>query len=474
MLRWILIAAAIFFIFIFAMIWLGIIAGLAFSMPILTTFFPSQELLTMLGMINVLFTVGIPILAIILGIVRVVFGRRMGRAWVVVMIVFWVVNVFSLASIGSTLGQEFMVEEQMEESLPVDAFLAETVTLSYYDMSDENDRRFYIGGERIELPGARARYTIKKSPDGEWHVNKLVTARGRKGADARALAADLHFPLQTSAGELAIPREVPFSELAKWRDQEVELEVLVPEGALVKLTPRVVDRGMMRVNQFPDGAQVYQMASSGQLVCQTCAVIDENSIDDATEEAPAEQQNLGQYQDFNSVILEGSMKVTIEQGDTYDLELAGPGQYLSKVESSQADGTLTIRQALSELSAPVRVYITLPDLQELVLDHTDDVLVKGFKGEPLSINASGDFEVKARVDVKELNISATEGVEVEFTGSTELLNASLENECRLDTDRGTVLRARINAQEGSRIKLKQGVEIIEQDVSSDSSVRFVN
>ena len=76
-----LIVAAIFFIFIFAMVWLGIIAGLTFSMPLLTNFFPGQELMTAIAMINVLFTIGLPLLAVILLIVRVVFGRRMGKGW---------------------------------------------------------------------------------------------------------------------------------------------------------------------------------------------------------------------------------------------------------------------------------------------------------------------------------------------------------------------------------------------------------
>ena len=87
-----LIVAAIFFIFIFAMVWLGIIAGLTFSMPLLTNFFPGQELMTAIAMINVLFTIGLPLLAVILLIVRVVFGRRMGKGWSTAMIVFWFIN----------------------------------------------------------------------------------------------------------------------------------------------------------------------------------------------------------------------------------------------------------------------------------------------------------------------------------------------------------------------------------------------
>ena len=452
------------------MVWLGIIAGLAFSMPILTNFFPSQELMTVVAMINVLFVVGLPLLAIILGIVRVVFGRRMGRGWVIAMIVFWFVNAFSLASIGGTLSQEFMVEEQIEEQILTSSFAADEVSLSYYEMADQNDRRFYIGGERIELPGAPVRYDIKKSFDGEWHVNKLVSARARRGADARDLARSLYLPIQMSEGSVAVPKEVPFSEISKWRNQEVTIEVLVPVGAMVELNERVVDRGMMRVDEYPTGSQLYQMSSSGKLVCQACPTHETDAKEGV---APAEQQGM-EFKDYNSILLSGPMKVTIEQGDTYDLQMSGPGQYLNQLESTQEEGRLTINLPLNDLSAPVRLYITLPDLQELELENTDDVRVKDFQGEQLSMSASGDFELKAMVDVTELNLTAQDGVEIEFTGNAERLNAQLENESRLDTDRGTVTQATISAADGSRVKLKQGVEILEQEVSENSSLRIVN
>ncbi len=438
-------------------------------MPILTNFFPGQELMTVIGMINVLFVVGLPLLAIILGIIRVVFGRRMGRAWVIAMIVFWFINAFSLASIGGTLSQEFMVQDQIEERLTTSDFVADELSLSYYQMTDQNDHSFYIGGENVELPGAPVRYSIKKSFDGEWHANKFVSARGRRGADARALARELHLPLQASAGSLAAPAEVPFSEISKWRKQEVTVEILVPEGAVLELTKRVVSRGMMRVDQYPSDVQKYKMSSSGQLICQTCPVQET----EAEEAAPAQEQGM-QFRDYNSILLSGPMKVTIEQGDTYDLQMSGPGQYLERLESSQEEGRLTINLPVSDLSAPVRLYITLPDLQELELDQTDDVRVKNFLGEQMNISASGDFELKAMVEVAELNLAAQDGVEIEFTGKTERLNAQLENESRLDTDRGTVTQASISAADGSRVKLKQGVELVEQEISENSSLRIVN
>lgn len=454
------------------MVWLGIIAGLTFSMPFLTNFFPGQELMTAIAMINVLFTVGLPLLAIILLIVRVVFGRRMGKGWSTAMIVFWFINVFSLASIGGTLAQEFMVEEHLEEQLSVESFAAETVTLSYYQLEDRQDERFMIFDEEVQLPGATGRFSVKKSPDSEWHLSKQVTARGKRGVDARALATELAYPLQTSEGSLAIPQEVPFSELSKWRAQEVKMELQVPVGAYLRLGEDVADFGNLSLDKSPQATQLYQMNAEGRLICQDCpAGYSEGNSSDA---APVQQKALPQYQDYSSITLTGPMKVTIEKGDAYDLRLTGEQEYLNKIVTTLEDGTLNISLEATDLESPVRLYLTLPDLQALTLSHTDDVRVKNFKGEYLSITASGNFELKTTVDVKVLNLTGNEGVAIEFTGSTEQMDAQLEGGSRLDTDRGMVKTASITAAGSSKIKLGQGVEVSEQTISEDSSLRIVN
>lgn len=436
-------------------------------MPLLTNFFPGQELMTAIAMINVLFTIGLPLLAIILLIVRVVFGRRMGKGWSTAMIVFWFINVFSLASIGGTLAQEFMVEEQIEEQLSTASFAAETVALSYYQLEDHQEEHFMIFDEEVQLPGATSRFSIKKSPDNEWHLNKQVTARGKRGADARGLASELVFPLQEREGSLAIPREVPFSELSKWRAQEVKMELQVPVGAYLIIGADVADFGNLSFDKYPEATQRYQMNAEGRLICQDCPVgySEGNSTDAA--------QALPQYQDYHEISLTGPMKVTIEQGDHYDMRLTGEDQYLSKLVTSLEDGILKVNLEAIDLESPVRLYLTLPDLQALTLSHTDDVRVKNFTGEHLSISASGDFELKTTVDVQKLDLVGNEGVSMEFTGSTQELNAQLEGGSRLDTDRGKVKTASLAASDNSTIKLGQGVEVSEQTISENSTLKIM-
>ena len=473
-LRTILIIAAIFFILIFSLVWLGIIAGVTFAMPFLNNFFPGQEFMSVVGMVNVLFVIGIPLLSVILLIVRLVFRRRMGRGWTIGLGIFWFINVFSLISTGGNLSQEFIAEESITQSLDAAALNTDTVTLSYYRLQDHDSRRFHFGTEMIEMPDARVRYYIKKSPDAQWHLNQTVSARGRRSQDARDLASSLAIPLQMSLGALAIPREIPFLELSKWRDQEAHLEVLIPVGKYVWLDEEVCGYSYVPVDQQPTGRQLYQMMANGSLVCQDCAQ-QESSTSTTPTTTPTNDSDQGlTFQNYRQLKISGPMKVTIEQGDSYDLRFSGNDNDLNQVTTTQDGELLIVTFATKQARSSVRLYISAPNLQELTFDQTDDVLIKDFHNESLSINASGDFEVKTTGTMKELNLAARNGVAIEFTGNTDFLNANLEEESRLETDRGQVQKAKLSASNGSRIKLGAGVQILEQEISDNSSLKIIN
>ncbi|MEL7220979.1 MAG: DUF2807 domain-containing protein, partial [Bacteroidota bacterium] len=210
--------------------------------------------------------------------------------------------------------------------------------------------------------------------------------------------------------------------------------------------------------------------------CQDCPLENTDESQDNMEEAAGEaigEAAAETFQEFSSLDISGSMKVTIEQGDTYDIQFSGNDDFQEVLTTEKNDQVLTIN--LRETAdSPVRVYITTPRLEALNLVDTDDVLVKDFTLEELTVTASGEFELKTDISVQLFTLDAQNGVEVELIGSTEQLVANLVNESRLDTDRGTVNRASLTATEGSRIKLGEGVEVQEQSISDDSNLKIVN
>lgn len=475
-LRTILIVAAIFFIVIFTLVWFGIIAGVTFSAPFLTNFFPGKESLTILMMINLLFVIGIPLVMIIITIVRLVWKRRMGSGWRTTLLILWLVNGVSLIAIGGTLGQEFVAEDQIQQLLPLEN-TSETLSLSYY-MPEGYDRNVrYLGGKGIEMPGAPVRYSIVKSEDQSWKLNQMVSARGKRGSEARDLAWEIELPLKITDGDIASPEEIPFNELSKWRDQEVILELAVPVGKFVRLSPEIMRHAAsVSIDHHPkEGERVYQMTETGSLVCQDCITTTNEMSETSTDvESNVVSEQAEEISYFDQIDLEGPMKVTIEYGETRSLRIVGNEQDLAQLEQSHENERLEIILDTEQTTSPVRLFITAPSFDELKLESTDDVLLRGFTFETLNVIVNGDFELKTDIIVQELNLEAGDGVEVEFTGNAELINAALTDASRLDTDRGSVAEISFNLEGDSRLKLGAGINIIEQNSDEGSSFRIVD
>jgi hypothetical protein len=473
-----LIIIAIYFIIVFSLVWLGIIAGVTIAMPLLTNFFPGQEVMTVISMMNLLFVIGIPLIAIILGIIRVVFRRRMGKGWAIGLGLFWLMNAVSFVGLGGTLAQEFLVEDQVEVLMDASTFAGDTVRLNLLKVDESYSPQFHIGPERIELPGADVFTKIRKSTDADWHLMLHKSSRARNGADARELAQQLNVKLDVSPGSITIPSHIAFEELSKWRAQEAKLELAVPVGAYVYLDDKLVHNGGdFPFDQFPEGERLYQMSASGKLICQNCPAASQQEMMKGQSEVDQEslsetdvENTVLNYEGFTSLEINGPMKVTIEQGDVYDIQFSGNGKYQKQLTTVQEGQTLSLNLD-GATDAPVRVYIKIPSLGALSLTNTDDVLVKDFTLESLSIVASGEFELKTNISVKDFTLEAQNGVEVELIGTTERLVANLSNESRLDTDRGTVNNATLTATEGSRIKLGENTNILEQSISDDSSLK---
>ena len=441
--------------------------------PFLTNFFPGQEMLSIILMINLLFFIGLPLVTVVIGVSRLAFKTRMGKGWRTGMLLLWIINTISFFAIGGILAREFAVEREMKQSLTTADFEADTVRIGLYQVEKVEDQTFHFGpGESIELPGARTYISVRPSEDAAWHLEQTTSSRGNSIDDAEELARSLELPLQMEAGSLLIPSEVPFNEIRKWRNQEIQLTLYVPEGALltfdreaVRRTRRMKMKGEHRVWRHPEG--VYQMETDG-LVCVSCPQ------EEAEESGESENDSQFPFTDFSNLSINGKMKVEITQGDSFVIRLAGDEQYLEQVEVNMDGQDLSVSSALERSGSPIRLFITMPTLERLQATGTDDISIDGFEQGGMEIVATGDLEIKSDLRVDLLQLTLAEEADFELRdGTVGLLEATLSDRSRLDADRGAVSTAKLTLADESRAKMKQGVEVLEQTVGEDSRIRWV-
>jgi len=162
--------------------------------------------------------------------------------------------------------------------------------------------------------------------------------------------------------------------------------------------------------------------------------------------------NFYHLSDFTKVHISGRIKVRIDQGLDFKVRVAGKEDDTRKMEVVKLDKTIEISVSAVP-DSPIRVYITMPALEEFNVENTDDVRIRGFKEKSLLIINNGEGNIKAYVDVENLEVQQSGSNELDIRGLGKYLKATLDNNAQLDAKRYTLNVAEVVALHSNRIKL---------------------
>jgi len=429
----------------FAIAWIGSATGLFFVYPFLDFLFPGKSAFAMLSIVNLFLIVGIPLISLVLLVSRLLFGTRVSSGWRTGLSIMWGISITSFFLLGSLFGRQFSAGGQFSanagsykgDTLYI-AAPAETAPIdTWYNMDDE----VMLADEKLIVRNVRL--SIVKAEGTAFELVKEVSSRGENNAEANALANTTITDARFEGNQLNISPYYSLAKGQKWRVQEVKYILKVPEGKFVKFT---TDNpwSMMRDIELADDTdfgehpnRLWKMSGDG-LTCTDC---------------PKEIESGLSFDDFHTVNISGNIKVVIEQGADYQVELRGAENNREKVTMAEADGRLTVN-ASSEISgSPVRLYLTVPELKTITTDATDDVQIKGFNS-PLRVNAKGSgYEVKIYGDASNLYLTQEGENKIDVIGNFDLLEATLQAGARLEAEKPGVREAIITASSNSRVDL---------------------
>lgn len=113
--------------------------------------------------------------------------------------------------------------------------------------------------------------------------------------------------------------------------------------------------------------------------------------------------------DFTVLEIRYPAEITIRQGTTPSLEIQAEDNLLPQINTDVRDGRLVIRNqevdwsARVEPSKPVRITLTVKDLNELIFSGAGTLSLEGLKSDHLKVVLSGAGDVKlAKLDLKSL------------------------------------------------------------------------
>ncbi len=417
--------------------------------PYVNYFFAGSQFLSYLGIVNVLSLFGVPLLGIILWLSRYVFKTKVTPNFKAGMWSFWVVNVVSLFALGSYQSAQFRGHTEIDRVVDVSVIQTDTLNLRV-EPDPHTGASFSFGNLKISnerLISKHIHLDIEKADGNQFELVQEFYSRGASESDARKLAESITYDLQVTENMISFPRIMEFGTGDQWRNQHIELTLKVPEGKAINfvnkpyaLTYHVdIDREV----EYPglDEGQIWVMGSNG--------LVNNDFVN------RSQRSEEFKYKDFNSIQLDGHMKVTLQKGDEHKITMSGKPHFLDKVEVVQLEETLNITfdRDPHYVSSPVRINITLPELHSLNSKNTDDVKVQGFTQSLMRIKHDGRDELRVVAKIDSLFLLQDNRSEITLKGEGNYLDAKLDRYTDLDADRYSVKKAKLDIASSSRAKV---------------------
>jgi len=433
----------------FIVIWILSIISFVLGAPFAQALTPDQPFLSFLGMFNLAFIVGIPILSLALLAGRLVFKTRYNVKWSRGLAIVWGLNIACLFGVGSYLLSQFSVNQKIETFSQEITTDQEVLTMS----ANENpykDAWIQLGNVDIagkDLVSTSIQIHIEEAEGDNFQIRQEIVARGCDLQDATASANLVRHNFNIQENAITINPYFVISQGEKWRNQKAIITLFVPVGKSVKFDdlPRSIRHNIRLGNSQHhyrhnlENGEVWTMTKEG-------------FTNPNKKQSPKQQKNhtighriIQEYKDFSKLQLEGAMKVTIAKGDKFEIELDGKEDYLNSIQLTQTGELLEISTNLQETSSPIRVYITMPSLSALDLSRTDDIRLNDFTESTMSITGHKESraEIKANINVNTLNVDLGSRQELDLRGSGDLLRIALKERAHLDAERFAVKNVNI-------------------------------
>jgi len=407
---------------------------------------------------NLAIFIGIPLLSLIFLASRLIFKTKFHVRWKGGLLAFFILNAISFFGIGSYLASQFTSGADAHESSQRFSIDEDVFKINFTENPFENSLIQVGPGGMLKLEGEELvieniRLIIEKAEDDDFVLIQETHSRGNGLREAKTLAKKVDHAVSRTNNQLDIKPFFVLNKGEKWRAQSVNLILKVPQGKSIQF------KNLNRMNwtmidyiDSGDGHHHFYWANNDAIY----KMGDEGLVGEGIHDNPNKinESKFGKkYQNFSRIHVEGRMKIEISQGDEFSVKLTGRNRYLRKVEVEQFNEVLKVSTDLKRTSAPIRLYVTLPSLTEIDLEHTDDVKLKGFKEKQMTIRSESQSEIKAYVDVENLQVKLDGRNELDIRGKGKKMKVYLDNRASLDAERFAVDIADIKADDSSRASL---------------------
>ena len=201
------------------------------------------------GMIAIGLLVGIPLLALLFVGTKLVFRYKTNNTAIgLSMVGVWLIALVALVTVSVGEVGNFKARSSITESVSISCDSCQTLYLnlgkdkyepySKMNFEIENYKIVMVDGEEVML--GQPTLDIEKSGSDEFAILIKKAARGRSRENAKTVSEEIIYNYQLRDSTLSFDPYFILDDNAKWRGQEVEITVKIPEGRAVYLSDDLV------------------------------------------------------------------------------------------------------------------------------------------------------------------------------------------------------------------------------------------
>ncbi|GGK56981.1 GIN domain-containing protein [Rufibacter glacialis] len=392
----------------------------------------------------------------------------------------WLISVAALISGIGLTSRHFQETGEFvaEQSFPAAAY--NTIVFNIRDTNHQYGHRMSV--------------KVEGHAGSEVKVIQTYQAQGLNEEDAIKNAQMISYKMVQQDSVLRFDDAFTFKPNATFRDQDLDLRILIPEGKQVRFSEGFADHFSHEITDgeyYADdlAGNTWQM-KEGRLVCLTCSVVDTTaraanrpavSLDDDLAILDDEYKGISKIynvRNFTEIEAGGAYHVRVRQSFRHHVRVTGPAKELDKLQLRVQDGVLKIKRTndffkLWEVSkSPVLIEVETPDLSLIDLSGAAKAEVIGFAPENFTIKQSGASELAINVSTGRLSLDLSGAAKANLKGHADDLSINGSGASEVEAAKLIAQRADVDVS-GASEAVVNVKEHLRADASGASTVNYL-
>ncbi|WP_426490984.1 PspC domain-containing protein [Hymenobacter sp. 102] len=430
----------------------------------------------------------IPALALLLMGVGLLLRRSiLSRTASLTLLGLWLLGVVGSTVAGIRIGREFQRVEEVTQTTTLGGLTKPTLVL---------ERRQLNSGEWVDLD--LVGIDSAQAP----RLERIISAKGSSDSIARRNAATStqHTLRILNDSTLSIDDHFTFQPSAKFRDQDMQLRLLLPQGRRFRMTETFAD--WLNDEDYVNGQAPYHPENfvfrmkGNKVECVNCQESDLRGRDEDTDSSDRDDYEEGrsdsdvklnfdsiepintdedsygsERQTFNEsgfdhLTIVGGYRALIRQGSTFSVRAAGPDRALRDLRVERDGDKLTIAPRNRDLfdsdrgdTDDVLLTIEMPELNNLELVGGTHAEVSGFGTGDLRVQQAGGSQFRFQGNLQELKLDLAGGCQAALQGNADRLNISGAGACEVAAEDFNVREADVDAVGATKVRLRVTEEL---------------